>query len=56
MKYNKITIAKMTERSLRLVGVVAPTPRRATSTNIQFSIFNSQFLIVRIRVYSKEKH
>jgi hypothetical protein len=33
----------MTERSLRLVGVVAPTPRRATSTNRQSSIANSGF-------------
>jgi len=38
----------MTERSLRLVGVVAPTPRRATSTNIQFAIFNFQFLFLRV--------
>jgi len=37
------SILKMPERSLRLVGVVAPTPRRATSTNIQFAIFNIQF-------------
>ena len=28
----------MAERSLRLVGTVAPTPRRATSTNLQSSI------------------
>ncbi len=35
------TIYKGTERSLRLVGIVAPTPRRATSTIIQFSIFNN---------------
>jgi len=39
---------KKTERSLRLVGVVAPTPRRATSTNIQFAIFNFQSRLVRV--------
>ncbi len=39
---------KKTERSLRLVGVVAPTPRRATSTNIQFAIFNLQSSILRL--------
>jgi hypothetical protein len=34
---------KKTERSLRLVGVVAPTPRRAIQQifNLQSSIFNS---------------
>jgi len=37
------TNLKRAERSLRLVGVVVPTPRRATSTNIQFAIFNLQF-------------
>ena len=31
----------MTERSLRLVGDLAPTPRRATSINLQSSILNS---------------
>ncbi len=36
-------IIKKAERSLRLVGVVAPTPRRATSTNLQSSIFNIKF-------------
>jgi hypothetical protein len=40
-----LSIIKRTERSLRLVGVVAPTPRRATSTPPpadQFTIFNSR--------------
>ena len=37
------SILKKKERSLRLVGVVAPTPRRATSTNLQSSIFNLHF-------------
>ena len=41
----------MTERSLRLVGVVAPTPRRATSKNIQSAIFNFQFRLVRIGLW-----
>ena len=30
----------MTEQSLLLAGVVAPAPRRATSTSIQYSIIN----------------
>ena len=34
---------KKAERSLRLVGDLAPTPRRATSTNLQSSVFNIKF-------------
>ena len=41
MEWFKVEILtlKIAERSLRLVGVVAPTPRRATSTIRQLSIF-----------------
>ena len=38
----------MTERSLRLVGVVAPTPRRATSIIRQSSIVIRQFRFCRV--------
>ena len=34
------TIIKVRKRSLRLVEIAAPTPRRATSSNIQSAIFN----------------
>ncbi|MGD9063225.1 MAG: hypothetical protein PVI42_03800, partial [Desulfobacterales bacterium] len=41
-------IIKRAERSLRLVEIVSPTPRRATSTNLQFAVFNLQFIYLEI--------
>ena len=41
------TYIEKTERSLRLVGVVAPTPRRAIP-----QIFNLQFRLVRVGIDS----
>jgi hypothetical protein len=40
---------QMAERSLRLVGVVAPTPRRATSTIRHSSFVNRQSSIVILK-------
>ena len=42
----------MTERSLRLVEVETPTPQRATTSNLQSSIF----YITKIHRAFKEQH